>query len=279
MRRNLFLSITVCVLLAGAAACGEDLQDHLDAAYKNKIYILRHPIARESQHYDSTGQLLNSASEGPWTLYGALEIKSASLSTSQLRLTANRLVYTYDEAKKDLLPKRVKWDRAKVTIDVALSHPLATLEEADGILHRIFVFSESELLETAPDYWLPFLRKQAATTTPAPVTDGSKEANKDTAEVVERVHPPQVTAPKPVHTPEPEYNEFAREFRMRGIVVVSIIVDKNGAVMRPQIVRPIGFGLDEQAITAVRGWKFKPSLRDGKPVAVEMAVEVSFNIG
>ncbi len=278
MTRAIILSIAIFLFLPLSNASGEDLQDHLNATYKNKIYILRHAIASESQHFDSAGQLLNSAAEGSWTLYGALEIKSVTLSSNQLRLTANRLVYTYDQGKKDLVPKRIKWDKAKVTLDVALSHPVTTIDEVDSILHWIFAFSESELIQTVPDYWRPFLEKQTSAT-PSPAAGGLTEIKKDFPEAIDRINPPAVTAPKPVYTPAPEFSDFARKFGMQGTVLLKVIIDKTGAVVRPEIERPVGFGLDEQAVARVRGWKFKPAMRDGKPVAVEMNIEVAFNLG
>jgi TonB family protein len=276
MTRAIILSIAIFLCLPFSSAWGEDVQDHLNATYKNKIYILRHAITKESQHYDAAGQLLDSAAEGSWTLYGALEIKSLTLSSNQLRLTANRLVYTYDQGKKDLVPRKIKWDKAKVTLDVALSHPVTTIDEADSLLHRIFVSSESELIETVPDYWRPFLQKQTSTTPPP---GALTEIKKDSPEAIERINPPTVTAPKPVYTPAPEYSDLARKFGMQGTVVLEAIIDKTGAVIQPEILRPVGFGLDEQAITKVRTWKFKPAMRDGKPVAVKMALEVAYNLG
>jgi TonB family protein len=278
MTRAIILSLAIFLFLSPVNARGEDLQDHLNATYKNKIYILRHPNTKDSQNYDSAGQLLNSAAEGPWTLYGALEIKGVTLSTNQLRVTANRLVYTYDRGKKDLVPKRIKWDKEKVTLDVTLSHPVTTIEEADSILHRILAFSERDLIETVPDYWRPFLEKQSSAT-PSPAPGGLTEITKGFPEEIARVHPPGVTAPKPVYTPEPEFSDFARKFRMEGTMVLKVIIDKTGTVVRTEIERPIGFGLDEQAIARVRTWKFKPAMRDGKPVAVEMNIEVAFNLG
>ena len=279
MTRAIILSIAIFLFLSASNARAEDLQDHLNATCKNKIYMLRHAIAKESQHYDSTGQLLDSAAEGPWTIYGALEIKNVTLSPSQLRLTANRLVYSYDQGKKDLVPRRIKWNKAKVTLDVALSHPVTTTDEVDGILHQIFAFNDSELIETVPDYWRPFLQKRAAgTSSPAAAGVTEVEIKLDSPEAIYRVHPPAVTAPKPEYTPEPEFSEFARNHRMQGVVVLEIIIDKTGAVQKPEIARPAGFGFDEQAVTRVLSWKFKPAMRDGKPVAVHMAIEVAFNL-
>jgi protein TonB len=45
-----------------------------------------------------------------------------------------------------------------------------------------------------------------------------------------------------------------------------------------RIVRPLGMGLDEKALAAVREYKFKPAMLKGKAVAVEVDIEVNFRI-
>jgi periplasmic protein TonB len=44
------------------------------------------------------------------------------------------------------------------------------------------------------------------------------------------------------------------------------------------VVKRVGRGLDEKAIEAVRTWKFKPAMLSGKPVAVQIAVEITFQL-
>ena len=42
--------------------------------------------------------------------------------------------------------------------------------------------------------------------------------------------------------------------------------------------RSLGFGLDQNAIQALKQWRFKPAMRDGMPVDVTLNIEVSFNL-
>jgi TonB family protein len=44
------------------------------------------------------------------------------------------------------------------------------------------------------------------------------------------------------------------------------------------VLSSLGKGLDEKAIEAVRTWKFEPAMKDGKPVAAEIAIEVAFHL-
>ncbi len=87
-----------------------------------------------------------------------------------------------------------------------------------------------------------------------------------------------VTAPKVIQTSEPEYSKEAKKAKFKGIVLVNLIVDANGLPQNVHVVRGVGMGLDQKAIDAVKQYKFKPAMQDGKPVPVELNVEVNFQI-
>ncbi len=87
-----------------------------------------------------------------------------------------------------------------------------------------------------------------------------------------------VSAPKALFTPDPEYSEEARKAKYQGVVVLWLVVDQNGRPQQVKIARSLGLGLDQKAIEAVRQWKFEPALKDGKPVAVQINVEVNFRL-
>lgn len=87
-----------------------------------------------------------------------------------------------------------------------------------------------------------------------------------------------VTNPVPVLTPEAEFSDEARRAKYQGAVMVTIIVDAKGFPQNPRIVRALGMGLDEKALEAVRRYRFKPAMKDGKPVPVVITVEVNFRL-
>jgi len=87
-----------------------------------------------------------------------------------------------------------------------------------------------------------------------------------------------VSAPVAIYTPQPEFSEEARKAKYQGVVVLSGIIGVDGRVHNPRVVRSLGMGLDEKALAAVKLWKFDPGKKDGHPVAVEMGLEISFNL-
>ena len=87
-----------------------------------------------------------------------------------------------------------------------------------------------------------------------------------------------VSQPVPIYKPDPPYSDEARKAKYQGMVVLWIIVDSTGAVTECRVVKPLGYGLDEEAVKAVSTWKFQPAMRDGSPVPVHVMVAVKFTL-
>jgi TonB family protein len=88
----------------------------------------------------------------------------------------------------------------------------------------------------------------------------------------------EVLAPKLVHAPDPKFSPQARKEKYQGVAVVSVVVDAQGNPTQVHITRHLGMGLDEEAIAAVEKYKFAPATLRGKPVPVQVNVEVNFRI-
>jgi periplasmic protein TonB len=87
-----------------------------------------------------------------------------------------------------------------------------------------------------------------------------------------------VSAPVVLFKKEPEYSEEARKAKFQGTVTLAIVIQADGSTSNIRVLRPLGLGLDEKAIEAVKEWRFKPSMKDGRPVAVTANVEVNFRL-
>jgi periplasmic protein TonB len=87
-----------------------------------------------------------------------------------------------------------------------------------------------------------------------------------------------VSAPQLIFSVEPEFSEEARKAKVAGNVLVNLWVDTNGMPSHVHVIRGVGMGLDEKAVEAVKQYKFKPAMENGKPVLVELNVEVNFQI-
>jgi TonB family protein len=87
-----------------------------------------------------------------------------------------------------------------------------------------------------------------------------------------------VSAPVPLNQVEAEFSDEARRAKYQGVCLIQLIVDVHGDPLNPRVQRALGMGLDEKAMEAVRKYKFKPAMKDGKPVPVMITVEVNFRL-
>src|SRR5215831_531489 len=82
-----------------------------------------------------------------------------------------------------------------------------------------------------------------------------------------------VIAPTIAFKVDPQYSDQARKAGIQGTVVMQAVIEKDGSVQILRIIRGIGFGLDENAVEALRQWRFRPATRDGVPVRVALNIE------
>ncbi len=85
-----------------------------------------------------------------------------------------------------------------------------------------------------------------------------------------------VTPPSVLQKGEPDYGKEAWVNHYEGTAVLEVVISPDGSIQDLQVLRRLGLGLDEQATAAVRQWRFKPALKDGRPVPVRAVVEVNF---
>ncbi|MDE3179102.1 MAG: TonB family protein [Acidobacteriota bacterium] len=84
--------------------------------------------------------------------------------------------------------------------------------------------------------------------------------------------------PRSVYTPDPPYSPEARMAKYQANVLLEILVKYDGSVAEARVVKPAGFGLDEEALKTILTWKFKPAVVNGAPVNAMMYVDVSYRI-
>jgi TonB family protein len=87
------------------------------------------------------------------------------------------------------------------------------------------------------------------------------------------IDPPQL-----LREVKPLYTDEARKRSLEGDVVLEIVVRRDGSVSDLRVVRPLGAGLDERALEAVRQWRFSPAKRRGAALDVVVEVSVEFKL-
>jgi len=89
-----------------------------------------------------------------------------------------------------------------------------------------------------------------------------------------------VTLPSPVRTVKAGYTAAAMDAHIEGTVLMDAVVLADGKVGEVTITQSLDkeYGLDTQAVEAIKQWLFKPGTKDGKAVAVRVAIEMTFRL-
>src|SRR5580692_8390676 len=111
-----------------------------------------------------------------------------------------------------------------------------------------------------------------------PMADpGASAAQDDPPEGAYRVGA-GITPPHVVSKNEPEYSEEARNARLEGTVILSLVVDASGVPRSLRVLKGLGLGLDEKALAAVGTWHFAPGQKEGTPVPILATVQLNFRL-
>ena len=89
-----------------------------------------------------------------------------------------------------------------------------------------------------------------------------------------------VTSPRLLRKVDPEYTDQAMHAKVQGRVALEAVVLADGSVGDVKVIRSLDptFGLDRNAIKAVRQWRFAPGTRQGRPIPVIVSVELTFTL-
>lgn len=282
-----------------------------------KTFYLRSGYLDNSLAFDEHGRLVGHSPQGSYTLC-LIEIHHLRLTKHRLELEGSRMALhftaqlasedpstafdrvTISEKKKPLRltidrerlisPKKKKEkqkpapsapstappettphepvdtpaDAAAQTTTTSPEHAARLLTEA---LDRILAPSlDDRMLATLPDFWQLYYQAVAAHTDYRPADPGVLRQNQ-----VDR-------KARLITNFEPDSNEFAQKAGVAGMALYHTIVSPTGEASQVVIARPIGFGLDENAVTAIRKAHFEPATKDGKNVPVLIDLVVNFRI-
>src|SRR5262245_10426091 len=85
-----------------------------------------------------------------------------------------------------------------------------------------------------------------------------------------------VTSPRLIREVKPEYPPDALSSGISGVVTLDCVVEPDGTAGDIRVTGSRGPELDAAAIKALKQWRFSPGQKDGKPVPVEVSVEIMF---
>jgi len=155
-------------------------------------------------------------------------------------------------------------DEKSVTTTTSPAHATKVLKDA---LDNVFAFGfDSRMMAAMPSFWKLYYEAAANKTDYRPADPSVLSEN-----MVDQ-------KAKLLTTFEPQSNQYAQDHGVAGMSLYHVIVGADGKPADIAVARPIGFGLDESAVDALRKATFSPAIKDGKPVPVMLDLVVEFRI-
>jgi TonB family protein len=282
MKPLIFWLILVFAVLP---SCAQTTENDISARLKGNPLYLRGMWGDDHLSFDADGRPQKAYHAITFTECG-FQVKSIKMQKDKLRIEGQRMALEF-------FPDG-KMKRINVEANSYNGHMTIEVQGAPGTdfgkaLDAIFAPDLASITPDLPDYWQDFARRMflPAGATPAaagPASDvdrrmqeipskPGKGSSGKAMHVGGSVKPPRV-----LKSVEPDFSEVARAMKFSGNVQVYLWVDESGMPSHLKIVRPAGLGLDEKALAAVQQYKFSPAMQDGKPVKVDLYVDVNFQI-
>jgi TonB family protein len=259
--------------------------------------------AADDMKFGADGEPQTATVAVPFTEAG-IDVRSVKLKDGELVIEGQRMALEF--VSKDRI-RRLSAKTENYNGKMKLEIESDANGSYDKALDAIFTSDLTDLIPSLPPYWKRYAKENfckltlekkrekrdknvsgAATalngtgqepclpaTTDA-LAGGSKAdggGSAKTKHVGASVKPPQV-----LKSFAPTFTLLARAERYSGKVEVYLVVERDGSVSHVSIQKPAGLGLDEAALAAVEKYQFAPATQDGNPVAVDLYIDVNFQI-
>jgi TonB family protein len=176
----------------------------------------------------------------------------------------------------DIVPGGVAYQRVVITPTLKRHAVLtASSEEEFRQQKKLTRIATAELDSVQP-------LAPVALPSPAPLAKADNHESAVNVSEPEAIFQPGVAGvsyPRCVFCPDPKYTAKARHDKIEGTVTLKVVIGTDGTASNIELVKGLGQGMDEQAINAVKNWRFEPARGpNGEPVAVVAPIEITFRI-
>ena len=272
---TLVLLIILCLLANEAQSqTNATIDDQLRNEYRGKTLLLRGFYSGKELRFDEQGGVLDGAVAGPWTLAN-VKITDIVATPQEIEIKGERLGYWF-KREKDLALEGA--GKIKITI-LRPGSDADALATARFLMKRVFLQGDENFCPLLPQYWQVFCAgedAQAQKTAWMKILETNHLSPHNSSLKPANTPPAKLTAPRAEFHPDPSYTNEAAQHKIEGKTVLELVIDESGHPNAITILKPVGMGLDEEAVKGVSRWKFRPSMQDGKPVPVQINVEVNF---
>lgn len=289
-------------------------EDELKQVLVGKTFYLRGGYLDDALSFNERGLLDGHSPQGSYTLnliriekvhldkrrleiegvrfglhfLGALPSEDTSAAFDRVRITPpKKMVRISIDRERVVKPKKRKQDKrgkgtgtkgamASTAAEATTAQPISgdtttspahAAEMLRDALDRIFAPNlDTEMIAAMPRFWQLYYKAAAAKTDYHP--SNPSVLRQDQVDRRARL----------LTSFEPDSNQYAQNAGVAGLALYHVVIGPDGKPGEIAVARPIGFGLDENAVAAILKTRFQPAIKSGKPVAVLVDLIVEFRI-
>jgi hypothetical protein len=276
-RLSVFIFVAISTLLFGGAVVVVQAevptadQQTLRTEYVGKVLIFRKSVRMAGNlEYTSDGSLKGSHEPGFWTVDGAVQVKDINFGKDHVTLKCVKLWANirpdgqlhYFPASAALKGKPDNGYPEATNVTFRIEKATVSGEEIKQLVQKVFLGPNESVLGATPQPIAAFIQKVPVRTDIDPVTGMGFSG----------------TPPKAVEDPTPERSREAILVGQAGQESFILYVDTQGRAAVLGFTHLLQYGLEETTIDAVKGWRFDPAIKDGKPVAVRIPMSIEFKL-
>jgi TonB family protein len=268
------LALAMGAMTVGPAAAQATV-DGISGRLVGKVLFLRGLWGGNELSFDADGRPLKQYKPISFTESG-IAVNAVKMDAGRLKIEGQRIAISFDEHGA---LSYIRVPKVKMSIDIAAA------PDFSKAIHAVFVAKVTDLIPSMPDFWQaymtgkPFVAAGVAAGESKTAGDG-RQAQDASAGKVDKDKPLRiggpVKAPRTLQESEPKYPESARALNVSANIQVYLWLDADGTPSHFRILRPVGLGFEEAAIAALRDFKFAPATLNGKPVKVDLYIDVRF---
>jgi TonB family protein len=306
---RLVFPVLLWLLVVTAAAAQQSAADSQSAAITEaglkqqlvgKYLYLRGGFLDNSLSFNDRGELMGNSPRGSYTL-SVIRIDSLSLSRRKLELRGLRYGLHFLGAQSTegspsavdhvRITPRKKWVRITIarmkvvkppkkrkgvptpplpspqpnaTTTTSQAYSASVLRQAIG---NVFASTlDARMMAALPACWRLYYQAEAEKTGSGPLQPG-------VLRISDVDHKPTL-----IGNLEAPSNQYSQDHGIVGVALYRAVIGADGKPGDIAVARPIGFGLDENAVAAIQTARFEPAMKDGKPVPVLLDLVVEFRI-
>lgn len=261
-----------------------EVRQTVESQLMRKVVVIRGYPRSEQLHFAADGKLLSAPDPGVGASDGQIVIDGVQIHSSDI-VVRGSLPTMYFDLKSGRVAYQEGYIRRSVTVDATDTTSVdRVMESIWRAFYRPGEAAAQGCSAEESSYFLSEVKLQSAKL-------GKPSNNKDSTkppddkkplclpngERIDRVGGP-IKVPRAYSTPDPSYTQEAKAKRVRGQVMLGAVIDAQGRPSTLIVLQTLDPGLDQNALKAVRNWKFKPATKDGQPLTVFIFIEINFQL-